>query len=115
MQRTSCSGACATLWALVYRLLPQCRCVAGIRDVLQRGRPVFKIIRRGPFLIQLPFENTDHRPSGTLVSLVEPRPEGVLSFAYVPGFPASDFPKAGPSAFAIGYDEEAVDSAHNIY
>lgn len=86
--------------------------VAGmLREVLVRGQPTYKKIKRGPFLIPLPFENTDRHPSGTLVSLVEPRPEGVLSFEYVPGFPASDFPEAGPSAFAVGYDEAAVDKA----
>ncbi len=82
-----------------------------IRGARGGQRPPFKHIARGPFLIPLPFESTDRHPSATLVAMVEPRPDGVLSFEYVPGFPASDFAEAGPSAFAIGYDEAAVHAA----
>lgn len=87
--------------------------VAGmLREIRSRGRrPTFRTILRGPFLIPLPFENTDRHPSATLVGLVEPRPEGVLSFEYVPGFPASDFQEAGPSVFASGYDAVAIERA----
>ncbi|MBB2197107.1 MAG: M81 family metallopeptidase [Gluconacetobacter sp.] len=86
--------------------------VAGmLEEIMRRGRPTAKRIARGPFLIPLPFENTDRDPSRSLVRHVESVPPGVLSFEYVPGFAASDFPEAGPSVFAIGYDQDSVDAA----
>lgn len=90
------------------------RAAAILDQVFRRGRPPYKVLRRAPFLIPLPFESTDRDPSHTLVqSAAEPLHHDVLALEYTAGFPASDVPECGPTVATIGYDSGLTDATNH--
>lgn len=101
-----------------YRTYPHIdRQEAGVRAarqlirIMHEGRPAHKCLRKGDYLIPLPFECTLTEPSKSLVSACEHLPEGVSALEYVPGFPASDTAQTGPAILAMGHDANAVQQA----
>lgn len=77
-----------------------------------RGERPARAMRQIPFLVPLPWQCTEIEPAHSLyrdLARREGRAVELLSFAM--GFPLADIPDCGPSVFAYGRDEAAVDDA----
>jgi microcystin degradation protein MlrC len=83
-----------------------------MREVLARGRPAGRALRRSPFLLPLNAQCTLVDPSRAVVDHASNLEGGdVLSVAYLAGFPPSDLAECGPCAIAYGWTQAAADKA----
>jgi microcystin degradation protein MlrC len=81
------------------------------RRVRHRG-PLFKALRKTPFLIPLAAQCTDFEPCKSLFSGLPDSAEGVVSSVDIAlGFPPADIRECGPAVVAYGTDEAAVMAA----
>jgi len=80
--------------------------------ILEKGRKPFKAYRQLPYLIPLTWQCTTVEPSRSIyaeaAALIDER---VSSTSFSAGFPAADIYDCGPSVFAYGWDEPAVEGA----
>ena len=80
-------------------------------QLLERGRPAGRVLRKAPFLIPLNGQCTLVDPSRRVVSLTRVAQGDVLDLSYLAGFPPSDLHWCGPSVIAHAWTQEAADRA----
>ncbi len=84
----------------VDRLATGQRAAAVLDAILAKGRPAGRSLRKTPFLIPLNGQCTLVEPSRAVVSQCKELEEGLVSLAYLAGFPPSDLFYCGPSVVA---------------
>jgi len=88
------------------------RAAAVAKEVLRRGRPSGRALRKSPFLISLNFQCTLQQPSKGVVERAQAvRTDGLLHLCYLAGFPPSDLFYCGPAVVAHAYSQQAADDA----
>lgn len=82
-----------------------------LRQVLERGQPSGRALRKMPFLIPLNSQCTMMEPSKSIIAKAEAREGGdVLNVSYLAGFPPSDLFECGPSLIVHAYDQAKADA-----
>ena len=83
-----------------------------LAQILERGRPSGRALRKMPFLIALNSQCTMIEPSKTIIEKAATLAGGeVLSVSYLAGFPPSDLAECGPSVVVHAYGQGAADRA----
>ncbi len=83
-----------------------------LRRRVSNGKPLFKAMRKAPFLIPLAAQCTDFEPFRSLFAGLPADTEGaVASVDIASGFPPADIRECGPAVVAYGTDEVAVAAA----
>jgi len=103
----------------IYRTYPHvdladtgARAQALLAQLLEHGRPLCKAMRQLDYIIPITAQSTFHEPAKSLYrSLPDYEGRGVLSTDIALGFPPADIPDNGPTVFAYGTDQRAVESA----
>lgn len=80
-------------------------------ELLVRGRPAGRALRKLPFLIPLNGQCTLVDPSRHVVNLSRGLEDGGVCLSYLAGFPPSDLHWCGPSVVAHAWTQEAADRA----
>lgn len=80
-------------------------------ELLLRGRPMGRALRKLPFLLPLNGQCTMVDPSLHVVNLSRVLDGDVLTLSYLAGFPPSDLYWCGPSVVAHAWTQEAADHA----
>ncbi|HVP08264.1 MAG TPA: M81 family metallopeptidase [Burkholderiales bacterium] len=80
-------------------------------ELLARGRPKGRALRKAPFLIPLNGQCTLVDPSKRVVGLSKVAEGDVLTLSYLAGFPPSDLEWCGPAVIAHAWTQEAADRA----
>jgi microcystin degradation protein MlrC len=103
----------------IYRTYPHvdmaetgARAAALLHEELTRGAPFAKAFRQVEFIPAITDQSTMREPGARLYGLLPGLAgEGVSSIDFAFGFPPADIWHCGPSIFAYGADQEAVDRA----
>lgn len=103
----------------IYRTYPHIDMVeTGQRafDLLQwrvaHGRPLFKALRKAPYLIPLAAQCTAFEPSRSLFGALPAKSEGAVAGVDIAfGFPPADIRECGPGVVAYGTDKVEVEAA----
>ena len=82
-----------------------------LEEVLKKGRPAGRALRKAPFLIPLNGQCTLVDPSKGVVELSRVVDGDVLTLSYLAGFPPSDLHWCGPSVIAHAWTQAAADRA----
>jgi microcystin degradation protein MlrC len=83
-----------------------------LQQVLARGRPTGRALRKTDFLLPLDSQCTMIDPSKAIVAHSAALQAGdVLSVAYLAGFPPSDLSECGPSVIVYAWTQAAADAA----
>jgi microcystin degradation protein MlrC len=86
------------------------RAARTMQHVLKHGRTPGRALRKMPFLIPLHSQCTMVEPSRSIVDLTQRlEGDGVLSVAYLAGFPPSDLFQCGPSVVVHAMTQETAD------
>ena len=86
-----------------------------LQGLMEKPKGWHKAMRQGDYLIPIAWQCTDEQPAKGLYAMTVDVPENVLTASLFMGFPAADFSECGPSVFAYGWDEKAVEAcADNI-
>ncbi len=80
-------------------------------ELLARGRPAGRALRKAPFLIPLNGQCTLVDPSKRVVDMSRVADGEVLNLSYLAGFPPSDLHWCGPSVVAHAWTQAAADRA----
>ena len=80
-------------------------------ELLKRGRPAGRALRKAPFLIPLNGQCTLVDPSKRVVEMTRVADGEVLNLSYLAGFPPSDLHWCGPSVIAHAWTQAAADRA----
>lgn len=80
-------------------------------QLLDRGRPVGRALRKAPFLIPLNGQCTLVDPSKRVVAMTRVAEGDVLNLSYLAGFPPADLHWCGPAVIAHAWTQEAADRA----
>jgi microcystin degradation protein MlrC len=79
---------------------------------IEHGRPLFKALRKTPYLIPLAAQCTDFEPSRSLFGELPKGAEGAVeSVDLAFGFPPADIRECGPAVVAYGTDKTEVEAA----
>ena len=105
----------------IYRTYPHvdfaktgARAAVLLKRRLDHGAPLAKAWRQGQFIIPIVAQPTDRAPAKDLFgALPDYETDQVLSVDMAFGFPPADIPDVGPTLFAYGTDQAAVDGAVN--
>jgi microcystin degradation protein MlrC len=109
----------ATDAVIAYRTYPHIdraetgtRAARAMREVLQKGRTRARALRKPPFLIPLHSQCTTVEPSRGIVAMADAEErDGVLSVAYLAGFPPADIFHCGPAIAVHAWSQPAADRA----
>ena len=83
-----------------------------LRQVLERGRPAGRALRKPAFLLPLNSQCTMIDPSKAIIDHSIRLEQGeVLSVAYLAGFPPADLHDCGPSVVVYAWTQAAADAA----
>ena len=82
-----------------------------MEDLLRRGRPSGRALRKVPFLIPLNGQCTLVDPSRSVVARSRVAEEGLVNLSYLAGFPPSDLHWCGPSVIAHAWSQADADRA----
>ena len=83
-----------------------------LQQVLERGRPAGRALRKAPFLLPLNSQCTMIDPSKAIIEHSVRLERGdVLSVAYLAGFPPADLHDCGPSVVVYAWTQAAADAA----
>ncbi len=80
-------------------------------QLLERGRPAGRALRKAPFLIPLNGQCTLVDPSRRIVEMTRVVDGDVLNLSYLAGFPPADLHWCGPSVIAHAWTQAAADRA----
>jgi len=80
-------------------------------QLLERGRPAGRALRKAPFLIPLNGQCTLVDPSKRVVGMTRVADGDVLNLSYLAGFPPADLHWCGPAVIAHAWTQEAADRA----
>jgi microcystin degradation protein MlrC len=80
-------------------------------QLLKRGRPAGRALRKAPFLIPLNGQCTLVDPSKRVVGMSKVAEDEVLTLSYLAGFPPADLHWCGPSVTAHAWTQAAADRA----
>ena len=80
-------------------------------QLLERGRPAGRALRKAPFLIPLNGQCTLVDPSKRVVGMTRVADGDVLNLSYLAGFPPADLHWCGPAVVAHAWTQEAADRA----
>lgn len=102
----------------VYRTYPHvdrpetgARAAAIMTQLLERGRPAGRALRKPPFLIPLNGQCTLVEPSRSIVEATVAADGDLIDLCYLAGFPASDLSDCGPAVVAHAWTESAAQQA----
>jgi microcystin degradation protein MlrC len=87
------------------------RAARATAELLRRGRPPGRALRKTPFLIPLNDQCTLVEPSRSIVARSVVAEGELVSLSYLAGFPPSDLFWCGPAVIAHAWDQEAADRA----
>lgn len=87
------------------------RAAKAMAQLLERGRPAGRALRKAPFLIPLNGQCTLVDPSQRVVGMTRVADGEVLNLSYLAGFPPSDLYWCGPAVVAHAWTQAAADSA----
>ena len=83
-----------------------------LSQLLERGKPFAKAMRQLDYIIPITAQSTFREPGKSLYAVLpDYAMDGVLSIDMALGFPPADIPDNGPSVFAYGEEQGAVDYA----
>jgi len=82
-----------------------------MEELLKRGRPAGRALRKAPFLIPLNGQCTLVEPSKSVVALSKVCEDGLVNLSYLAGFPPSDLYWCGPSVIAHAWTQQDADRA----
>lgn len=86
------------------------RAAEALQTLIDKPDGWHKAMRQGDYLIPIAWQCTDEEPAKGLYGMTVDLPDHVLTASLFMGFPAADFAECGPSAFAYGWDEQAVET-----
>ena len=102
----------------VYRTYPHvdrpetgARAAAIVAQLLERGRPAGRALRKPPFLIPLNGQCTLVEPSRSIVEATAAAEGDLIDLCYLAGFPASDLHGCGPAVVAHAWSQAAAEDA----
>jgi microcystin degradation protein MlrC len=87
------------------------RAAAALTQLLQRGRPLGRALRKLPFLIPLNDQCTLVDPSRGVVARSVVAEGELVNLSYLAGFPPSDLYWCGPAVIAHAWSQVAADAA----
>ncbi len=88
------------------------RAARAMVEVLAKGRTKAHALRKPPFLIPLHSQCTTVEPSRSIVAMADAEErDGVVSVAYLAGFPPADIYHCGPAIAVHAWSQEAADRA----
>jgi len=83
-----------------------------LTELLDRGTPFATAFRQLDYLIPITAQSTRREPGARLYGMLDGLAgQGVSSVDFAFGFPPADIENCGPSVFACGADQDAVDAA----
>ncbi len=82
-----------------------------MEELLRRGRPPGRALRKAPFLIPLNGQCTLVEPSKGVVELSRVAEDGLVNLSYLAGFPPSDLHWCGPAVIAHAWTQADADRA----
>jgi microcystin degradation protein MlrC len=82
-----------------------------MEELLRRGRPPGRALRKAPFLIPLNGQCTLVEPSKGVVELSKVAEDGLVNLSYLAGFPPSDLHWCGPAVIAHAWTQADADRA----
>jgi len=104
----------------VYRTYPHVdrpetgeRAAAIVTQLLERGRPAGRALRKPPFLIPLNGQCTLVEPSRCIVEATAAAGGDLIDLCYLAGFPASDLHDCGPAVVAHAWTQVTADDSAN--
>lgn len=86
-----------------------------LQDLMARGRPAGRALRKTPFLLPLDFQCTLSEPSRSVVQWTPAQTAGLIDVEYAAGFPPSDTPWCGPSIVVHASTQAAADATADAY
>lgn len=86
------------------------RAAQALQGLIDRPASWHKAMRHGDYLIPIAWQCTDEEPAKSLYEMTVDVPDTVVTASLFMGFPAADFAECGPSVFAYGWDQGAVDA-----
>ena len=94
------------------------RAARALNILLARGARTHSEVRKLPFLLPLNFQSTLVAPTSEVIAKVESAESeesgGILSAAYLAGFPPADLFECGPAVVVHGFDAAAVRAAADL-
>lgn len=84
--------------------------------LLANGEPFYTAFRQSDFIVPITAQSTRREPGAELYGLLDGLAgEGVEAVEFAFGFPPADIPNCGPSVYACGKDQAAVDAAADAF
>ncbi len=103
----------------IYRTYPHidmaqtgARAAGLLATLLEQGKPFATAFRQLDYIVPITAQSTRREPAASLYGMLdELAGEGVANIDFAFGFPPADIPHCGPSIYACGTDQAAVNAA----